>query len=199
MYKLADKLYSYEAWAMESDRLRLSVLRPGKADDTSAYFRKNRKFHAKWSQTHSDSYFTKATQKEYMKYDLKEFKRGYLFPLWITSKDEPGKLLGRVSYFNFAYGGMMSCSVGYHLDQDACGHGYMEEAIKASCALLKDVLHLHRIEAFILPENEKSLSTIQRCGFHHEGMRYSYMHINGKWRDHMSFYLLDEDIKTLVN
>lgn len=195
MYKLVDKLYNYEVWAMETDRLRLSVLRPNRAGDVSNYFKRNRQFHAKWSQTHSNDYFTKATQKEYIKNDIKEYRRGFLVPLWISLKDDPKNIIGRLSFFNFAYGGMMSCSLGYHLDQKMTGKGYMTEAIKASCQMLVDILHLHRIEAFILPENEKSLSLISRCGFKKEGIRYSYMHINGAWRDHVSYYILDEDIK----
>ena len=192
MYKIVDNLHNYEVWALETERLRLSVMRPNKAADVANYFSRNRSFHEKWSQTHESNYFLKSTQKEYLKYDLKEFKRGFLVPLWITLKDDPSTLLGRVSFFNFAYGGMMSCSMGYHLDKNAVGKGYMTEAIKASCEMLFEVMNLHRIEAFILPENEKSLSTINRCGFKHEGTRYSYMHINGKWRDHLSFYLLKE-------
>lgn len=191
MYKLADRQYSYEAWAMETDRLRLSIFRPQKAGDVTDYFKRNRKFHAKWAQTHNESYFTKATQKEYIKYDLKEFKRGFLFPLWITLKDQPDVIVGRLSFFNFAYGGMMSCAIGYHLDEKMTGNGYMQEAIDGATSLLMEALVLHRIEAFILPENEKSIATIKRCGFKQEGIRYSYMHINGKWRDHLSFYKLN--------
>lgn len=195
MYVVEDRLKAYELFAMETDRLRLSVLKRSCADKVADYLKRNREFHRKWSQTHSDDYFTVRVQKEYLKYDANEYIHGRLVPLYITRKGEPGKILGRVSFFNFAYGGMMSCSIGYHLDENETSQGYMTEAVTESCRMIMDVMKIHRIEAFILPNNERSLSLIKRCGFKHEGRRISYMHINGRWEDHEAFYLLNADEK----
>jgi ribosomal-protein-alanine N-acetyltransferase len=154
------------------------------------YIVRNRQFHKKWSQTHDESYFTEKTQKDYLRFDVSEYLNGRVVPFYLTRRGEPGRILGRITFFNFAYGGMMSCSVGYHLDEEETGKGYMTEALTEACRMIMDVMHIHRIEAFILPDNEKSLAVIKRCGFTHEGRRVSYMHINGKWEDHEAFYLL---------
>ncbi|MBP5180634.1 MAG: GNAT family N-acetyltransferase [Clostridiales bacterium] len=193
MYELKDVLRTYELFAMETERLRLAVLKRSCARNVADYLARNREFHRKWSQTHDDNYFTMWTQRDYLKYDAAEYHAGRLVPLYIMPKDEPGNIIGRVSFFNFAYGGMMSCSVGYHLDQNATGKGYMTEALKASCEMIMDIMKMHRIEAFILPNNERSLNLIKRCGFAYEGKRISYMHINGKWEDHEAFYLLSDN------
>ena len=139
-------------------------------------------------------YFTISTQKKYLAYDCNSFLEGSLVPLWITLKDD-NKIIGRVSFFNFAYGGMMSCACGYHLDKDHTGKGYMTEALKSAMAFVFDEYKMHRIEAFIVPENEPSLNLVKRVGFHYEGKRMSYMHINGRYRDHEAFYMLEEDVK----
>ena len=89
----------------------------------------------------------------------------------------------------------MNCACGYHLDENATGKGYMTEALRASCEMVVKELNIHRIEAFILPENEKSQALIRRAGFTEEGLRRSYMHINGKWRDHVSFYILEDSLR----
>lgn len=198
MYSIEYSLYKDEIFAMETDRLRLSVLKKSAAKKITDYLVRNRSFHSKWSQTHSDSYFKVETQKRYLKYDAFEFDKGRLVPLWITLKDEPDRIIGRVSFFNFAYGGMMSCSLGYHIDQTEEGKGYMSEAIKSACEMIVKEMKMHRIEAFILPENERSLTLINRCGFTEEGVRYSYMHINGKWRDHKSFYILEDFLRNVT-
>lgn len=182
---------------METDRLRLAVLKRSCAKMVADYLLRNREFHREWSQTHTDSYFTERTQKNYLRYDCGEYTHGRLVPLYIFRKEDPGRILGRVTFFNFAYGGMMSCSVGYHLDEKETGKGYMTEALTEGCRMIMDVMEIHRVEAFILPENERSLALIRRCGFTHEGRRISYMHINGSWRDHESFYLLDESQNSL--
>ncbi|MBR1797424.1 MAG: GNAT family N-acetyltransferase [Clostridiales bacterium] len=192
MYNIEYRLRSNELFAMETERLRLAVLKRSCARMVTEYLVRNREFHKKWSQTHEEGYFTERTQKEYLKYDTGEYLHGRLVPLYIFDKEHPDRILGRVSFFNFAYGGMMSCSVGYHLDERETGKGIMTEALTESCAMIMDTMNIHRIEAFILPDNEKSLALIKRCGFRHEGRRISYMHINGRWEDHEAFYLLDD-------
>lgn len=193
-YTVAKERSRSEVLALETERLRLSVLRKSEAPRATEYFKKNRDFHKQFAQTHTDDYFTVSMQKKYLAYDYNSFLEGSLVPLWICLK-ETGEIIGRVSFFNFAFGGMMSCACGYHLDQDHTGKGYMTEALKGAMAFVFDEYKMHRIEAFILPENEPSLALVKRLGFHYEGKRISYMHINGKYRDHEAFYVLEEDIK----
>ena len=179
--------------ALDTEHLRLSVLRKSEGARACEYFLNNREFHRQFSQTHSDDYFTVSMQKKYLAFDCDSFLDGTLVPLWITVKGSD-KLIGRVSFFNFAYGGMMSCACGYHLDKDETGKGYMTEALRASLAFVFYEYKMHRIEAFILPENERSLALVNRLGFHYEGRRISYMHINGEYRDHEAFYILENDM-----
>ena len=193
-YKVANDRNRYEVLALETERLRLSVLRKSEASRVNSYFVKNRDFHKKYSQTHTEDYFTVSMQRKYLAYDYNSFLDGTLVPLWITLK-ETGEIIGRVSFFNFAFGGMMSCACGYHLDKDHTGKGYMTEALQGAMAFVFDEYKLHRIEAFIVPDNEPSLNLVKRCGFHYEGRRISYMHINGRYRDHDAFYILEDDVK----
>lgn len=192
-YSVASKRARYEMLALETDNLRLSVLRKSEAPRITDYLVNNREFHRKFSQTHTDDYYTVTTQKKYLAYDCNSFLEGTLVPLWISVKGDP-EVIGRVSFFNFAYGGMMSCACGYHLDKDHTGKGYMTEALKGAMAFVFDEYKMHRIEAFILPENEPSINLVRRLGFHYEGQRRSYMHINGAYRDHEAFYLLEDDM-----
>ncbi len=192
-YSISKDRKRYEMIALDTEHLRLSVLRKSEAPKACEYFIRNRDFHKKFSQTHTDDYFTVPVQKKYLAYDCESFLAGSLVPLWITVKGSD-RLIGRVSFFNFAYGGMMSCAVGYHLDEEYTGKGYMTEALESAMAFVFDEYKLHRIEAFILPENEKSLNLVKRLGFHYEGQRNSYMHINGKYRDHEAFYILEDDM-----
>ena len=192
-YSVSSNRARCEMLALDTDNLRLAVLRKSEAARVTEYLLNNRDFHKQFSQTHTDDYFTVSTQKKYLAYDCNSFLEGSLVPLWITLKDD-NKIIGRVSFFNFAYGGMMSCACGYHLDKDHTGKGYMTEALKSAMAFVFDEYKMHRIEAFIVPENEPSLNLVRRLGFHYEGRRISYMHINGKYRDHEAFYLLEDDL-----
>lgn len=192
-YSVSSNRARCEMLALDTDNLRLAVLRKSEAARVTEYLQNNRDFHKQFSQTHTDEYFTVSTQKKYLAYDCNSFLEGSLVPLWITLKDD-NKIIGRVSFFNFAYGGMMSCACGYHLDKDHTGKGYMTEALKSAMAFVFDEYKMHRIEAFIVPENEPSLNLVKRVGFHYEGKRNSYMHINGRYRDHEAFYMLEDDM-----
>jgi len=192
-YSVSSNRARCEMLALDTDNLRLAVLRKSEAARVTEYLLNNRDFHKQFSQTHTDDYFTVSTQKKYLAYDCNSFLEGSLVPLWITLKDD-NKIIGRVSFFNFAYGGMMSCACGYHLDKDHTGKGYMTEALKSAMAFVFDEYKMHRIEAFIVPENEPSLNLVKRVGFHYEGKRNSYMHINGRYRDHEAFYMLEDDM-----
>lgn len=192
-YSVSSNRARCEMLALDTDNLRLAVLRKSEAARVTEYLLNNRDFHKQFSQTHTDDYFSVSTQKKYLAYDCNSFLEGSLVPLWITLKDD-NKIIGRVSFFNFAYGGMMSCACGYHLDKDHTGKGYMTEALKSAMAFVFDEYKMHRIEAFIVPENEPSLNLVKRVGFHYEGKRNSYMHINGRYRDHEAFYMLEDDM-----
>ena len=192
-YSVSSNRARCEMLALDTDNLRLAVLRKSEAARVAEYLQNNRDFHRQFSQTHTDDYFTVSTQKKYLAYDCNSFLEGSLVPLWISLKDD-NKIIGRVSFFNFAYGGMMSCACGYHLDKEHTGKGYMTEALKSAMAFVFDEYKMHRIEAFIVPENEPSLNLVKRVGFHYEGKRMSYMHINGRYRDHEAFYMLEDDM-----
>ena len=192
-YSVSTNRARYEMLALDTDNLRLAVLRKSEAARVTEYLLDNRDFHKQFSQTHTDDYFTVSTQKKYLAYDCNSFLEGSLVPLWISLKND-NKIIGRVSFFNFAYGGMMSCACGYHLDKEHTGKGYMTEALKSAMAFVFDEYKMHRIEAFIVPENEPSLNLVKRVGFHYEGKRNSYMHINGRYRDHEAFYMLEDDM-----
>ena len=192
-YSVAKKRARYEMFALETENLRLSVLRKSEAPRISEYLINNKDFHRKFSQTHTEDYYTVSTQRKYLSYDCNSFLDGSLVPFWISLKDDP-KVIGRLSFFNFAFGGMMSCALGYHLDKDYTGKGYMTEALRSALAFVFDEYKMHRIEAFILPENEASINLVKRLGFHYEGQRKSYMHINGMYRDHDSYYILEDDM-----
>ena len=53
---------------------------------------------------------------------------------------------------------------------------------------------LHRVEINVRPENAASLRVVDKLGFRAEGLRENYLHIDGEWRDHLTYALCDEDV-----
>ena len=48
-------------------------------------------------------------------------------------------------------------------------------------------LGLHRIEINLRPENAASRRVAEKAGYHFEGERPRFLHIDGQWRDHLCF------------
>ena len=73
------------------------------------------------------------------------------------------------------------------------GKGYMTRAVRAACVYGFEKQGLHRIEAACLPTNEPSRRLLERVGFRHEGFARAYLNINGQWRDHLLFGMVETD------
>jgi ribosomal-protein-alanine N-acetyltransferase len=69
----------------------------------------------------------------------------------------------------------------------------MTAAVRAVVPFVFDSLELHRLEAACLPENTASMRLLERVGFKREGLARRYLRINGDWRDHVLYALLETD------
>ena len=104
--------------------------------------------------------------------------------------DVDGQLVGQVTLGGIAWGSLRSAYIGYWISEQVAGRGIMPKSV----ALVTDhafaTMGLHRIEINIRPENEASLRVVEKLGYQREGYRPRYLHIDGAWRDHVSFAML---------
>ena len=96
--------------------------------------------------------------------------------------------LSQIFYHNFQ-NTILGCyaNIAYHKQ------GYMREALLHTVGYAFFELKLHRIEANIICENERSKKLFTSFGFRPEGMSKNYLYINGAWRDHYKYALTRED------
>lgn len=170
----------------------MRVLSPAAAPEAVEYLVRNRLFHKPFHQFHNDDYFRVSVQKMYLKSDMNSYYAGSQFGFWIYLQSDPTHVIGRVSFSGIIRGALQSCLVGYHLDENEIGKGYMTEALRTACQYMFDYHGLHRIQADIMPRNVRSINTIERCGFIRQGLSEKYMAIDGKWEDHYSFALIND-------
>ncbi len=100
-----------------------------------------------------------------------------------------GRLAGQVTVAGIEAGSMRSASIGYWLDGRLAGQGIMPRAVAMVIDHCFTTLRLHRVEINVRPENAASRRVVEKLGLRLEGTRVAYLHIDGAWRDHLSYAL----------
>jgi ribosomal-protein-alanine N-acetyltransferase len=180
---------------IETERM---ILKTGVTEDLSeivSYFQRNQLFLAPFEPIQPDIFYTKAKQREIMKNDSLERKEEKSLRLWLFEKSNPQRVIGSIRFSNVVRGAFQSCFLGYRLDQDCQGRGLMTEALRRSIPLAFHHLHLHRIEANVMPKNMASRRVVEKLGFREEGLASRYLKIYGKWEDHIHYALVSEEWK----
>ena len=123
---------------------------------------------------------------------LANMDRAYSFLIF---KTDDKTLLGGINIGNVRRGVSQSASLGYWIGEKHSRNGYMKEALKLLIPSLFVDLRLNRIEAATLEENIASKNLLKKIGFKKEGVLRKYLKINGAWRDHILYGLLENDFE----
>lgn len=111
---------------------------------------------------------------------------------WAVTYD--GRLAGQMTISSIIWGSARMGSAGYWVDRDVAGRGVTPTALALAVDHCFFTVGLHRIEVNIRPENHASLRVVRKLGFREEGIRQRFLHIDGGWRDHVSFALTAEEV-----
>ena len=177
---------------LESHRLILTTSVKKMANSILEFYQKNRDHLRHWEEEKGSGFYTVQAQKIIIKYEQNRLAENTELNFWITKKNSI-QVIGKVSVFGIIGGNFSSCIVGYKLDQEHVGYGYMNEALEKVIEFLFNSLNIRRIEINILPENERSLNVVKRLNFTFENEIKEYIYINGVWRDHLRFVKINQN------
>jgi ribosomal-protein-alanine N-acetyltransferase len=121
-----------------------------------------------------------------VRYFSREAAAGRMLPFVVTYDDQ---LVGQLTVGGILWGSLAGGHIGYWIDQRYAGRGITPTAVALATDHCFTTVGLHRIEINIRPENAASLRVVEKLGFRPEGRRLRYLHIDGDWRDHLSFAL----------
>ena len=113
-----------------------------------------------------------------------ERARGESFEFMLVRRRSDGAIAGYFDLSQIIRGPLQSAFLGYGGVAALAGQGYMSEGLRLLLGEVFEELRLHRIEANIQPDNERSLALVRRAGFVREGFSERYLKIGGRWRDH---------------
>lgn len=82
------------------------------------------------------------------------------------------------------------CELGYWLDKEYVGRGYMTECAKEIIRYAKEELHMKAINAFVIVEHKKSIALLERLGFTRKQLLTSDIENKGKSADRYWYKLV---------
>ena len=173
-------------------------LRPATPADYSAWSQlraASRTFLERWEPTWPEDDLTQAAFRRRLKRQDEEIARDEAYPLLIFDQTSDG-LLGGITLGGVRRGVSQTGTLGYWMGARHAGKGRMTRAVAATVEFAFSRLRLHRIEAACIPDNAPSIALLERNCFQREGYARGYLKIDGAWRDHVLFALIDSDART---
>ena len=177
---------------LETDRV---VLRAPQMSDYPAWAElrsASQDFLIPWEPLWAPDELSRASFRRRIRHYLRDMRDDMGYALFVYDARSTA-LVGGITLCNVRRGVTQSCTLGYWVGAAHARQGYMTAAVRAVIPFVFDSLELHRLEAACLPTNTASMRLLERVGFKREGLARRYLRINGDWRDHVLYALLETD------
>lgn len=112
------------------------------------------------------------------------------FPFYVFRNGDH-QLVGGVTLSQVRRGAAQTGTIGYWVGEPFQRGGYTTDAARAVVSFAFEELALHRVEAACQPENAASRRVLAKAGFSEEGLARAYLKIDGAWRDHVLFGIVN--------
>lgn len=181
-----------ESLELAGEVVTIELLDAHHAQEVVALMMANRGFLEPFEPRRPDSDFTLGGQRQRIQeaIGLRKSDRAYAFAVFAR---DTGLMVGRVALSNVARGAWQNATLGYWIAEEHNGKGYATEAVRLALRFAFEQIHLHRVQAGVMPENVASARVLAKAGFRVEGWAPRYLKINDAWRDHDQFAITVEE------
>lgn len=162
------------------------------SDDAPAlaeYYRRNREAHQPWTPIFPEEFFTERFQREKIAQYMQRHDQGQEYRFALVRAEA---IIGLINLNAVERGPFQNGRFGFSIDAGYESKGIMTSALRRIIEYAFSELGLHRLEANILPHNQRSRRVLEKCGFAKYGFSPRYLQINGAWEDHENYMLLNE-------
>ncbi len=108
------------------------------------------------------------------------------YRFWAVADKTTDRCLGLVNYHD-GHIRNKRVAIGYIVDPAHWRQGVATEAVSAMIRFCFQDLGLHRLQAFIHPDNAPSLKLIEKLGFRREGLLRENLRVSDEWRDDLLY------------
>ena len=150
----------------------------------------SRNFLTPWEPTWAQDETSRGSYRFKLRRYMEDARDDKAYALFVF-REEDDALVGGVTLSNIRRGVAQTASLGYWAGEAFASKGYTTAAVRAVVRYAFEDLDLHRVEAACQPDNAPSRRVLEKAGFAEEGMARAYLKINGGWRDHLLFAVVN--------
>lgn len=174
----------------ETPRLILRLAQPEEAPAVLNFYSQDKELFERFEGEHIPLFYTVEFHQENLSQELNLAYKMSHIRFYVYLRSNPSQIIGTICFHNIQPVLYSSCEVGYKFASAYHHQGYASEALeKAIDAIFSDG-GIHRIMAWVAPDNEASLKLLRSLGFQLEGINKDRAFLNGKWQDHLQFSLI---------
>ena len=177
----------------ETQRLFLKLIQPDQADAVLDFYLRDKELFEKYEPDRMNNFYTHQYQKQMLVFEDNMAMKGRMFRFYIYEKENESRIIGTICVHRIARGYSSCCEVGYKFSSAYHHRGYATEALSFVTNLVFSELKLHRIMAWVQPDNQASIRLLNRVGFVYEGICHDYLMLHGQWQDHAQFCLIQPE------
>jgi ribosomal-protein-alanine N-acetyltransferase len=160
---------------LKGRRSAIRLLAPGDEEEFLEQVRASRELHHPWVAPPS----TSKAFRDRLERSSQPNQRAF-----VVCERSSGEIAGVVNINEIVMGAFRSGYLGYYGFSRYAGQGIMREGLGLVIRYAFRSMKLHRLEANIQPDNDRSIRIARSCGLNREGFSPKYLKINGRWRDH---------------
>ena len=181
------------SFILNTPRLLMQVEDASIAEKALLFYTENRAYFDPYEPTRPEAFYTLDYQQAASEFEYNETVKGHALRYYIYLNNVPEQIIGSINLFNIRPMPFSTASIGYKLHHDFWGNGYATEACLAAISVMFSNYNTHRIEAKVAPDNTRSIHVLERLGFTYEGIEYKSVQVQGQFRDHLRYSLLNAD------
>ncbi len=175
----------------DTPRLHVKTLNETYASQVLQFYSKGSEVFDKVEPPKAEGYYTNNYQTAQLRGEMNAFMTGSYARYFFMEQFNPNVIIGTVSISNIQRGAYNSCVIGYKLLPEFQKRGYALEGISRIIQAVFEENHMHRIEAFVLPDNNPSIRLLTRLGFQFEGIAHSIINLGSGYVDHCRYVLIN--------
>ncbi|MCH7323219.1 GNAT family N-acetyltransferase [Solibacillus sp. MA9] len=174
----------------------LRTFTPSDARALAQLLADNKFFWSTYEPLHREEFYTEGAQYQKILESLQLLQANREFSFGIFDHGSQ-RLIGHISLYSIKRLPYSSCFVGYSMDERYIGRGITTEAVRLLLEFGFNRLNIHRIEAYVAPQNIASIKVLEKSGFTREGLLRQLLFINGVWVDHYMYAILQDEYKKM--